>query len=263
MKKKTALIFSLLFTAVLFTAGCGAASADVQNASSPAAVSLQDTSSGTMRDTVTVNGSEEVSVVPDIAELVYAVRTESKTASECQQKNAESVSQVTELLKGLGIAETSIRTSGYNMYPRYDYSGKTEKLTGYEATATLTISDLPIADVSNVLSQSVSSGVTHIESISYQVSNYDECYQEALKLAMDTARRKAEAMAEAGGRSLAGVVNIVEESQYSQARYTDNALTSKMQAARDIAGTEENLNDAVMPGELSIEAQITVQYQLQ
>ena len=33
---------------------------------------------------ITVNSSETVCVVPDIAQIVYAVRTEAKTASDCQ-----------------------------------------------------------------------------------------------------------------------------------------------------------------------------------
>ena len=95
-------------------------------------------------NSITVNSSEKVSVVPDIAEVVYCVRTNAREASACQQQNAESVGQVIELLKSLGIEETSIQTSDYNMNPVYDYSSNTARLTGYESITTLTVSDLPI-----------------------------------------------------------------------------------------------------------------------
>ena len=42
---------------------------------------------------ITVNSSEHVSVVPDIAEVVYSVRTKGSTASGCQQQNSGDVGQ--------------------------------------------------------------------------------------------------------------------------------------------------------------------------
>ena len=66
---------------------------------------------------ISVNSKETVSVVPDIAQIVYSVRTEDTTAAACQQKNAESVSSVIARLKELGVEEKSIQTSDYYMIP--------------------------------------------------------------------------------------------------------------------------------------------------
>ena len=44
-------------------------------------------------NTITVNSSESVCVIPDIAQIVYSVRTEAKTAGDCQQQNATALNR--------------------------------------------------------------------------------------------------------------------------------------------------------------------------
>ena len=43
---------------------------------------------------ISVKSQETVNIVPDIAQIVYAVRTEGNTASDCQKQNSEAVSSV-------------------------------------------------------------------------------------------------------------------------------------------------------------------------
>lgn len=257
-------------------AGCGSKTSDsVDSSSDPASASSaqletddnkQENNYASVYGTnsIIVNSSEEVTVVPDIAEVVYSVRTEAKEAADCQQKNSEAVSQVIKLLKELNVADTSIQTSDYYMNPVYNYSGGTSKLTGYEAITTLTVSDLPIDGLENILSQSVSTGINTIQSITYQASKYDESYQQALTAAVAAAYQKAQVLAEAAGCNVGSVISIQETSNYSEARYTDNALTNqyrssaKQEMAMDLAETA----GTVMPGEIQVEASIIIEYQL-
>lgn len=238
--------------------GCGSKASDSMDTSTDSATSVYETNS------IIVNSSEEVTVIPDIAEVVYSVRTEAKEAADCQQKNSEAVSQVIELLKGLNVSDTSIQTSDYYMNPVYNYSGGTARLTGYEAITTLTVSDLPIDGLENILSQSVSTGINTIQSITYQASKYDESYQQALTAAVATAYQKAQVLAAAAGCNVGTVISIQETSGYSEARYTDNALANKYRSsakeemAMDLADTA----GAVMPGAIQVEASIIVEYQL-
>lgn len=116
-------------------------------------------------NTISVNSRESVTVVPDIAQVVYSVRTEDKTAAGCQQKNGEALSGVISQLKELGVEESSIQTSDYYMNPIYNYSGNTARVTGYEAVATLTVSDLAIDSLDEILAKSVDGGINTIRSI--------------------------------------------------------------------------------------------------
>jgi len=216
--------------------------------------------SGYVPDSITVNSSEKVTVVPDIAQVQYSVRTEAGDAAACQQKNTESVKQVIELLKSLDIEETSIQTSDYYMNPVYNYSGNTPRITGYEAITTLTVSDLPIDGLDEILSQSVTNGINTIRSITYQASKYDESYQQALTAAVESARRKAEVLASAAGCNVGAVMNIQETSGYSEARYSDYALTNRYASAKQEMALEDTAG--IMPGEIQVEASIVVEYQI-
>lgn len=213
-------------------------------------------------NSIIVNSSEKVTVVPDIAQVVYSVRTAAREAAACQQQNTEQVSQVIELLKGLNVAEASIQTSDYYMNPVYDYSGNTARLTGYEAISTLTVSDLPIEGLDTILAQSVQGGINTISSITYQASRYDESYQAALTKAVETARQKAEVLAKAAGCKVGGVINIQETSGYSEARYSDNALANMYRSTAKAELSAMADSAGIMPGEIQVEASIVVEYQL-
>lgn len=268
--KKICTLFSIGIILITF-AGCGNTSSgdisnkeqisvDTQSSQTVLSDSPQPASYGT--NSIIVNSSEKVTVVPDIAEVVYSVRTQAREAAACQQQNTKQVSQVIEILKELNVAETSIQTSDYYMNPVYDYSGNTARVTGYEAITTLTVSDLPIDGLDEILAQSVSGGINTISSITYQASKYDESYQAALTAAVSTAHQKAEVLASAAGCNIGNVINIQETSGYSEARYSDYALTNKYRssAKAELMSLEDTAG--IMPGEIQVEASIVVEYQL-
>lgn len=277
MKKLYLLLAATLLTAGL--TGCGSARADGQSAqkasapkdndsqpapeisSGPSTVS-ESPAKGYGTNSITVNSSEKVTVIPDIAEIVYSVRSEAKEPSDCQQQNAAAVSQVTALLTSLNVAETSIQTSDYYMNPVYDYSGSRSRVVGYEAVTSLTVSDLPVDGLTQILSQSVSTGVNTIQSITYKASKYDESYQAALATAVASARQKAQVLADAAGCQVGSVINIKETSGYSEARYNDSALANQYRSAAKMMALEEDTAGSIMPGEIQVEAGIVVEYAL-
>ncbi len=261
---KKIILLSLTILSSLSLTACA------NNDSQPVPVSPTPTDTLTMTEivtpslnTITVNSSESVCVIPDIAQIVYSVRTEAKTAGDCQQQNAADVSKVIELLKSLGVEETSIQTSDYYMHPIYNYSNNTAKVTGYEASTSLTVSDLPINELDAILAESVLNGINTVQSITYMASGYDTSYQEALTKAVSAAYEKAKILAAACGSEIGNVIMLQETSGYSQARYTDYARTNMVTSFS--AAKEEALMDtagSMMPGEISVEASILVEYQL-
>ena len=244
-------ISAAVAAAAFGTAGCSTQVPDtikVQNA---------DSSS----NLITVTGQEEVKIVPDMTEIEYAVCTQAVSAAECQTKNNEDLTKAIETLKELGVEEKSIQTSSYGLNPIYNWNSGNQEITGYEMSTWITVSDIPIADAGSILSKSVESGVNRIESVSYFCSNYDEAYEEALKGAVAMAKAKAQALAEAEGKTIAGVSSIEEYGYFPNTRYNGyNGSGSVRSAAKEEFAAADL---AVMPGEISIEAQVTVSYEMQ
>lgn len=212
---------------------------------------------------LTVSGKEEVRVVPDMAEIVFSIHTQKPTADECQQENAENLDATIEKLKSLGVEERSIQTSAYGLDPIYNWNSDTREITGYEMNTQLTVSDIPIDEAGAIMSQSVVAGVNSIDNVSYFCSTYDESYQEALKKAIGMAKDKAAAMAEASGRTLGSVSNVEEYGYNPYARYTGymSAGAAKNSAAQETMAAARDMG--VMAGEISVEAQVSVTFELQ
>lgn len=210
---------------------------------------------------VTVQSRATVRAVPDVAELSLSVRSEDKEAAGCQKKNEEALRKALEYLKSQGIEETSIQTSGYDLYPRYSWTEEGgQVLTGYEMNTQITVSGVPMEQVGTLLGGTVSAGVNSIEYVKYMCSDYDGAYQEALKDAVAAAKEKAEAMGEAGGFQVLEVESISEYGDDPTVRYAATNAKADMLAAAESEGAGTAMS--VEAGELEIEAQITVSFQI-
>ena len=121
------------------------------------------------------------------------------------------------------------------------------------------ISSQPVEYAGKIITDSVASGVNELDSVQYLCSDYDEKYQEALKKAVEMAKGKADAMAEAAGMTVVRAVNIEEGGYYPQARYNTLASSKQMMAVPEDASADMG----VMPGEISVEAQVNVTYEME
>ena len=230
MKKTvyTAGISAAVAAAALGLGGCGA------GAQMPDTLKVQNV--GAAENVITVTGREEVKVVPDMAQIEYAVYTREDTAAACQEKNANDLNAAIETLKGLGVEETSIQTSSYGLSPIRNWNSDKQEITGYEMTTSLTVSDIPIDNAGTIITKSVAAGVNGINSVSYFSSSYD-----------------------ASAKTLAGVVHVEEFGYQPETRYASyNAGGS----AKMAAAVAEDAAASVMPGQVSVEAQVTVSYEL-
>lgn len=245
-----ALAGSLCLAGISGLAGCQAAPAG--NVNVPSAIQVTNVEN----QVISVTAKEEMKVVPDMAELNLSVTSQAADAEACQEANSQAVNQVAEALKGQGIEETSIQTSDYSLYPIYDWeNGQT--ITGYTMDTTITVSDVAIDAVGNVLTAAVDAGVNNIQSVNYMSSQYDESYKQALEMAVQSAYDKANAMAIAGGCSLGEIVKIEERGTNTSARYT---AISNMSVEEDGALAAPAAGASVMPGQVSVEADILVEY---
>ena len=207
---------------------------------------------------VTVTASGTVKLTPDKASIIFGVTTQDKTADAAQKKNSEDVDRVISVLTGRGIEEKSIRTSDYSMYPQYDYSTNGEqKIVGYNVTTTLTIQDQDISEVGKLISACVAAGINNVDNISFLCSKFDEAYSEALSRAVEAARKKAEVLAHAAGKSLGDPVVITEGYQNTSARYAKTA-----NFALDAVAESAAAGPTLMPGETEITANVTVTYEM-
>lgn len=211
---------------------------------------------------VTINSSESVEVTPDMAEIIYGITTEDEDASACQQKNTEALDKVLAFLKEQGYEDKSIKTTGFSLEPRYDWSGNSQKLIGYQMNTQVTVTDVPIDDVGGLLSKTVESGANEIQNVTYFSSTYDQAYGEALKKAVELARGKAEAIAEADGRQLGKVLKVEEYNDGQYGRYASSGINQRSMKMMDTEAAAGAADMGVMPGQMKVTANICVDFEL-
>jgi len=110
-----------------------------------------------------------------------------------------------------GIGEDEIKTQNFNVYPNYDYSSSGQRITGYSATHSLKV-EIAIDEkdkIGSVIDAGVGAGAG-ISYINYELNedNQKKYKVEAIKLATEDARLKAEALAEGSGSNLGSLVSV-------------------------------------------------------
>lgn len=233
---------------VIAAAAMGLTACATQPTAAPAANVSVDNKSNTIQ----VQSTEKVKVVPDMAEVNYSVSTQAADPKAAQETNTQDVNKVIDFLKKAGVDEKSIQTSNYGLNPIYDYNAG-QKITGYEMRTGIIVSDLPMDKLGTLVASSIEAGINNIDHIAYMSSKFDESYQEALKKAVSASKVKADAIAAASGVTLGTITNVVELSTYNENRYesVEGAAFGAQADAKSIA---------VEPGQLDVEAQVTVTY---
>ena len=211
------------------------------------------------QSTIQVNGRETVKIEPDKASITYAISTQDVDSANCQQENTKEMNMLVEYLKGQGFEDASISTSGFNMNPLYDWSGNERRVIGYEMRTQITVFDVEMDQVGVLLSGGVAQGANEIQQVQYYSSNYDEAYNQALEKAIASAKTKAETMAHADNYQVVDLLHVTENGDNQYGRYVDAGIYQNS-AMKESASAAVDM--AVMPGQMEVTADITVEFSI-
>lgn len=159
--------------------------------------------------TISVTGSGQAVLTPDIAHLTIGVRTEAASAQKAVQENNQQAQTVIDTLLALGVAEKDIRTTNFSISPRqqYDREGNpTTRTYVVQNSVYVTVRDLDI--IGQLLDEVVQAGANQISNIQFDVADKTEALAAARDAAVAEARAQAEALAQAAGVSLDQVQSI-------------------------------------------------------
>ncbi len=170
-----------------------------------------------MQRTISLTGHGEVRTTPDIASLSMGVFTNATTATAALEANNVAMRKVLDALKTAGIATKDIQTSNLMVNPRYeprpDESGQTQA-AGFDASNNVSVIIRDLNAIGKILDKVVSAGANQVNGISFGVEDDVPKLDEARKLAVKEARRKAELYAAAAGVSLGNVITLSEGGSY-------------------------------------------------
>jgi uncharacterized protein YggE len=246
-----------LLCAALLMAGCAALPArnkapnvivgtEPAGALKAAASSDTDTPSGG----ISVSGSGEVSVKPDVATFTVGVETTDADAAKARAANDAAMQKVLDALKAQGVAQDDLQTNSYNIYPRYDDKGT--KITGYTVNNQVDVKVRNLDKLGDTLGAAGSAGANTAGAIRFDISDRTAAYNQALEQAMAKAQARAKVIAEACGVKLGKATVINETSTYSGPVVRGESLT----------GAVKDASVPVSGGELQVSASVSVSFSI-
>ncbi len=207
---------------------------------------------------ISVNGTGVVTVKPDKFTISFTFWTQTKSARDAQQTNDKKANDLIDALKDAGVKEDDMVTSGYRLDTAYEWNQDTRKneLVGYRASYTLVVTTYDLADMGEMIDLATSNGVNNIGSIQYGVKDREALATEALKLAMQDAKAKANLALGEYDLEVLKVRNIyLNTYEPIGGTYEEN---SKM---RGVAAEDSSVAPTIISGDLTHSVNVSVEFE--
>lgn len=161
-------------------------------------------------DMFTVEGTGEVTAVPDTATFTVGVTETAPTVAAAKNKITESTNTIIAELKKLGIEEKNIKTINYNVYPNQDFTTEKNTITGYTATQQLQIKVDDVDLANKALDAATGSGANQVSGVTFTIGDEEQekLEDEARKKAIADAKKKAQSIASDAGIHLGRIMNV-------------------------------------------------------
>lgn len=194
--------------------------------------------------TMTLTGQGQVTVVPNVAVVHLGVETRGENLVGIQSDNAQITQSIIQALQRMGVND--IKTFQYSINKVFDYEDGKQIDRGYSVRNILEIRTNNLDRVGNIIDTAVSMGANVVDLISFDVSNKEYYYQQALNMAVMNAMQKAKSIA----------MNLGISADPVPMKITENSIPPIQPFYRqELAATTP-----IMPGNINIEANVTVEF---
>lgn len=189
---------------------------------------------------IMVLGGGKVTAQPDVAYVEIGVESLNADLQTALDENNQIISSLIDYLQEKNVAEDDIKTKYYSIYQKHDYSAS-DRFLGYQVSSTLEFKCTDLNNLGTYIKDLTSLGANRLGCITFDCQNIISYYQEALKLAVEDAKSKAEALS---SQPLT-IVKIIEENVYTSMPYR------MMETSLSNAST-------ILKGTMKVEAKIKV-----
>ncbi len=164
--------------------------------------------------TIVVSADGKAIVSPDVAKVSFSVVSEGPSPETLQTDNAKKMTPAINFVKSEGIDTKDIRTTNYNLSPRYEYDEirRQSFITGYTLTQTALVKIRDLGKVAKIVGGLSELGVNQIGSVTFEIEEPDKYLIEARTEAFNKANQKAREMAALNGVRIKRVINFSEYS---------------------------------------------------
>ncbi|MDE1925003.1 MAG: SIMPL domain-containing protein [Patescibacteria group bacterium] len=239
----------------------------------------------TAANTISVSGRGEIFATPDLATFTYSVVSDKATVAAAQADATAKSNAITDYLKSAGVSANDIQTSGYSVYPQYEYqnaacpqpaspgqgavapapvnsvsSGSTiycppgkQVLIGYEASQTTTVKARDLTKAGDLLAGVGTKGASNISGLQFTFDDPNAPQNQARDKAIADAKSKADTLAKSLGVTLVRVVSFNESS---------GGIVPRVYSMAASTGASAAPSPEISPGQNTITDDVTITYEI-
>lgn len=218
---------------------------------------------------ISVTGKSEIMIVPDVASFSVSVQEDGATVVAAQQKATDKNNKVLAFLKEKGIEEKDIKTTSYNINPKYEYQQTTpctpyncppgkSVITGYEVSQTTEVKVRDTAKSGEILSGVGSLAVSNVSGLNFTVDDIEKVKDQAREEAIADARAKAKQLSKNLGVRLGDITGFYEEMPYP---YYDKAMNASIGMGGEMR-EQAIAAPEISVGENKITSQVSIMYEI-
>ena len=217
----------------------------------------QQNSEFTERAKITVTGEAVVKVVPDKIIILLRIETLDKDIIIAKSKNNEILKKTVDSIRKFGVKDKDIQTDYLSIHPRYE-NDRMKILIGYSVNNTIAVTLNKVDQIENIITNSLLSGVNHINNIEFQTSEFMKYREEARRLALEAAREKAKKMAAVFGQNIDLPIQIIEEKTTKERQ----GYSMSQNVIRNVEGQNADIYDTIALSKISIRAKVKVTFEI-
>jgi uncharacterized protein YggE len=196
-----------------------------------------------------VTGNSAVLATPDQALVRLGIVRQAAVAQMAQEQANSVALEVLSAITKAGVAQKDIQTSRLTLSPVYNLRTGDQKIVSYNAAYSVSIRLDNLSLVGSVIDAGLKAGANQLDGVQFVLRNDRPSREQAIKEAVQEARGKAQAMADALRVNLAEVIEATEGGVSVQPRMLAQSVP---------VGTAP----PVSPGEIEIRANVTIRYRI-
>ena len=159
---------------------------------------------------IVAQGDATIRQAPDIAWVQIGVEARGAKPEEARQRGADAMTAVLTALKQR-LPESALKTSTFSVQPEMEYVGGSSRVKDYVARNQVEARVDDLERLSNVMDAGVASGATSISGMRFDIKARAKLERDVLKLAVQDATERAQAIAAGAGRTVGPIVRIQEQ----------------------------------------------------
>ena len=175
------------------------------------------------REHIIVSGHGYVEEMPDFAEISLTVAKTSKTLKESKDYVDSITQNIFDAVLKHKVDNEDISASKIYASPHYEWGRDEKKYLGERVRRTIKVTLRDLDSYSALVQAIIDAGVTELDGVQLKFEDRDTLEREAMKVAIEDAKKNGESIAKQFGASIDGVFRISESSIDDRRHYAYKA----------------------------------------